>query len=192
MIKFPQSKNHIKRSRRYLTSAEIEKTMVSARKVGRHGQRDATMILMAYRHGLRVSELISLKWSQVDLDKGLLQVSRLNSGIDGVHPLFGSELRALRKIKRNYPETQYVFVSERKSPMTSSTFRKLFVRAGKIAGIEFLLNPHMLRHSTGITLASSGKQDKRSIKQYLGHKNIRHSARYAEASPAKFTNFWVD
>lgn len=191
MTKFPPPKSKIKRLRQHLTSAEIEKTMTAAKKTGRYGLRDATMILMAYRHGLRVSELISLKWLQVDLDKGLLQVNRLNRGMNCIHPLFGPELRALRKIRRQHPQTQYVFVSERKSPMTSSTFRKLFARAGKLAGIEFLLNPHMLRHSTGVKLASSG-QDKRSIKQYLGHKNIRHTTRYTEAPSTKFTNFWMD
>lgn len=194
MSKFPllkKPKNKDKRSREYLTSAEIENIIKAARTLGRHGERDATMILMAYRHGFRVSELISLRWQQVDLKTGLLQVHRRKNGIDSIHPLFGPELRGLRKMERMYPDTQYVFVSERKSPMTTSTFTKIFARAAKIAAIDMPVHPHMLRHSTGFKLANDSR-DTRSIQQYLGHKNIKHTTRYTEILPAKFNNFWPD
>lgn len=92
-------KNSERRSREYLTPSEIDGLMNAAKKVGRYGQRDATMILLAYRHGLRVSELVSLKWSQIDLKQGLLNVIRLKNGISSMHPLFGPELRALRAFK---------------------------------------------------------------------------------------------
>ena len=120
-------KNKDRRSREYLTPTEIENIIKAARSVGRHGNRDATMILIAYRHGLRVSELVALRWQQVDLKMGLLQVHRRKNGIDSIHPLFGPELRSLKKIQRDYPDTQYVFVSERKSPMIPSTFSKIFI-----------------------------------------------------------------
>ena len=82
--------------------------MLAASQLDRHSYRDATMILMAYRHGLRVSELVMLKWSQIDLTQGILHVNRLKNGMNTVHPLFGKEIRALRKLQREYPETQYV------------------------------------------------------------------------------------
>ena len=190
-LPFQKPKNKSRRSREYLTEAEVNKIITAARNIGRHGNRDAAMILLAFRHGLRVSELISLRWQQVDLKSGLLQVHRLKNGLDSAHPLFGPELRALRKVQRQYPDTQYVFLSERKSPMTASTFAKLLSRAAKMAGVDILVHPHMLRHSTGYKLAND-ENDTRSIQQYLGHRNIRHTTRYTELSPSKFNKFWTD
>ncbi len=183
--------NKSRRSREFLTPNEIDTLMVAAKRSGRHKHRDYTMILMAYRHGLRVSELISLRWQQIDLSSGLIQINRLKNGLDSVHPLFGPELRALRKIKRQYPNTEYIFMSERGSPMTASAFRKIIARAGKIAEIDMPVHPHMLRHSTGFKLANESR-DTRSIQQYLGHKNIRHTTLYTELAADKFTDFWPD
>lgn len=184
-------KNKECRQREHLTPNEVDELIAAARKLGRHGHRDATMILMAYRHALRVSELVSLKWSQIDLKQGLLHVHRLKNGVDSTHPLFGPEIRALRKLKRDYPETQYIFTSERKSPVTDSLFRKIVARAGKATTINMPLHPHMLRHSTGFKLANDG-QDTRSIQYYLGHKNIQHTVRYTEITTNRFKNFWND
>src|SRR5262245_59765018 len=113
------------RPREYLTPDEVERLIDQALKLGRHGVRDAALLMLAYRHGLRVSELIALRWDMVDLKQGLLHVSRLKNGIPSVHPLRGPELRVLRKLARDYPETQYVFVTERKGPLTPDTVRKL-------------------------------------------------------------------
>lgn len=184
-------KNSKRRPREYLTPNEIEKLLDASKQVGRYGSRDAAMILMAYRHGLRVSELIALKWSQIDLKQGLLHVNRLKNGITSTHPLFGPELRALRVVKRDYPDTEYVFMTERKSPITDSTFRKIVARAGEQAKLGMPIHPHMLRHSTGFKLANDG-QDTRSIQHYLGHKNIQHTVRYTEISPVRFKGFWKD
>ena len=193
MRKFPPTKpkNKDRRAREYLTEAEVESIMKTARQIGRHGSRDHTIILVAYRHGLRVSELVALKWQQIDLKDGLIHVSRLKNGIDSVHPLFGPELRGLKQVQRDYKETQYVFTTERKAPMTTSTFRKMLMRAGEKAEIGFPIHPHMLRHSTGFKLANA-KQDTRSIQHYLGHKNITHTSRYTEMSPTRFNDFWQD
>jgi type 1 fimbriae regulatory protein FimB/type 1 fimbriae regulatory protein FimE len=193
MKRFPPTKpkNKDRRAREYLTETEVESIMKTARQIGRHGSRDHTMILVAYRHGLRVSELVALKWQQIDLKDGLIHVSRLKNGIDSVHPLFGPELRGLKQVQRDYKETQYVFTTERKTPMTTSTFRKMLMRAGEKAGIGFPIHPHMLRHSTGFKLANA-KQDTRSIQHYLGHKNITHTSRYTEMSPTRFNDFWQD
>ena len=112
--------NAASRSREYLTPSEVDRLREAAAKRGRHGSRDATMILLAYRHGLRVSELIALRWEQVDLKQGLLHVRRRKNGSPSTHPLRGPEIRALRKLAREYPETPYVFVTERKGPLTDS------------------------------------------------------------------------
>jgi integrase len=79
------------RPREYLTEKEIERLEEAARKRSRYGQRDATMILIAYRHGLRASELCGLRWDQIDLNTGRLHVRRAKGGIDNVHPLGGKE-----------------------------------------------------------------------------------------------------
>src|ERR1039457_3682251 len=87
-------------------------------KLGRHGARDRTLVLIAYRHGLRVSELVALRWDQVDLKAGLLHVARLKNDIASTHPIRGPELRALRELRRDYPSSPYLFVSELGGPLT--------------------------------------------------------------------------
>ena len=158
---------------------------------GRHGVRDSTLILIAYRHGLRVTELVSLRWDQIDLGEGLVHVSRLKNGLPSVHPLRGPELRALRRLQREDSSAAYVFVSERKAPLTPDAVRKIVGRAGREAGIEFPIHPHMLRHATGYKLANHG-HDTRAIQQYLGHRNIQHTTRYTDLAPNRFKNFWRD
>ena len=184
-------KNTDYREREYLTEREVNQIMKSAKSIGRHGHRDATMILLAYRHGLRVSELVRLKWLQVDLFQGKLYVHRRKNGVHSTHPLAGVELRALRKQQREYPENPFVFISERKAPLTEYTFRKLLTRAAKVANIKLAVHPHMLRHSTGFKLANDGK-DTRSIQHYLGHRNIQNTMRYTELSSERFNDFWSD
>jgi type 1 fimbriae regulatory protein FimB/type 1 fimbriae regulatory protein FimE len=114
-----------------------------------HGHRDAIMILIAFRHGLRASELCDLQWQQFDLGLGAVPVNRLKNGIASVHPLGGSELRALRKLQREEPESRFLFLSERGAPMTAEGFRKLVSRAGKAAKLPFPAHPHMVRHACG-------------------------------------------
>jgi type 1 fimbriae regulatory protein FimB/type 1 fimbriae regulatory protein FimE len=140
---------------------------------------------------LRVSELVSLKLDQVDLNQCLLHVNRRKNGTSTVHPLRGVEIRALRKLLRDYPDTPYIFVTERKGPLTTSTVRKLVARAGEKAKMPFPVHPHMLRHACGFKLANDG-QDTRAVQHYLGHKNIQHTVRYTELTSKRFENFWND
>lgn len=180
-----------RRTREYLTPAEVEKLLQASSKVGRHGVRDRTLILLAYRHGLRVSELVTLRWDQIDFKAGSMHVNRLKNGVASTHPIRGVELRALRELRRLYLDLPYVFVTEREGPMTAATARKLITRAGELAKLPFPIHPHMLRHACGFKLASEG-QDTRAIQQYLGHKNITHTVRYTELSPDRFKGFWKD
>lgn len=184
-------RNRDRRTREYLTPAEVDRLIAAAKKVGRHPHRDSTLILISYRHGLRVSELLSLRWQQVDLSAGLLHVNRLKHGTPSVHPLRGTELRALRQLQRSYPDSPYLFVSERKTPLLPNAFRAILNRAGQGAGLSFPIHPHMLRHGTGYYLASKGF-DTRAIQAYLGHRNIQHTVRYTELAPSRFNNFWND
>ena len=201
VIQLPQSsfsgkmprkpKNKDVRSREYLTDKEVEALMKGARNTGRHGHRDATLILVAYRHGLRVSELVSLRWDQIDLAQGLLHVVRSKSGTPSTHPIRGPEIRALRRLQRDYADTPYLFVTERRGPLTASTVRKMVARAGTRAAIPFPVHPHMLRHACGFKLANDG-HDTRALQHYLGHRNIQHTCRYTELASDRFNSFWRD
>jgi type 1 fimbriae regulatory protein FimB/type 1 fimbriae regulatory protein FimE len=179
------------RTREYLTEAEVDRLMKAAHS-NRYGHRDATMVLVAFRHGLRASELCALRWEQVDLVHGRLHVARAKNGHPSVHPLSGVELRALRRLQREQGVAgRHVFLSERDAPMSPVGFRKLVTRLGVAAKLPFGVHPHMLRHACGYKLANQGV-DTRSLQAYLGHKNIQHTVRYTELSPNRFRNFWED
>jgi integrase len=172
---------------KYLTEGQLNRLIKAARK-GRHGTRDATLILMVARHGLRVTEAIDLRWDQVDLGKSHLHVKRLKGGIDSVHPMQGDELRALRELRRDQEaKSIFVFVSERGGPMTRSNVAKMIEAAGKRAG--FKAHPHALRHTCGHLLADAG-HDTRRLQLWLGHSDIKHTARYSELSARPFADFW--
>ncbi len=183
--------NNELRTREYLTTPEIYEIRKAARSIGRYGHRDDTLILLMFRHALRVSEVITLRWEQVDLKQGLLHVRRLKNGLPSTHPLRSIELRALRQLKRDYPASPYVFISERNAPLTARTVRYIVARAGQNAQFDFTIHPHMLRHSTGFYLANRG-EDTRAIQSYMGHANIKNTTIYTELSPHRFNKFWSD
>jgi len=173
------------RSREYLTIAEVT-ALADAAKRNRQGQRDATMILIAFRHGLRAMELVGLKWDAVSFDNATLHVRRVKQGNASVHPLSGTELRALRAL------SPFLFVSERGAPLSTAGFARMLERAADGAGLSGLrVHPHMLRHACGFALANAG-HDTRAIQAYLGHRNIQHTVRYTELSPERFKEFWQD
>jgi site-specific recombinase XerD len=184
-------RNATRRPREYLTVKEVELLMETARKRGRYGHRDTTMILIAFRHGLRPAEVCTLRWEMVDLGRGLLHVRRVKNGTPSVQPLGGVELRALQKLKREEIERRFVFMTERAAPITTAGYRKMIARTGERAEFPFPVHPHMLRHACGYKLANDG-QDTRAVQHYLGHRNIQHTVRYTELSPERFKSFWED
>lgn len=145
------------RSREYLTPSEIGKLIDAARK-NRRGHRDATMILVAFRHRLRASEVCELKWEQFDMKQGTVHVNRLKNGIPSVHPIGGTELRALRKLEREEPAGRFLFLSERGAQMTAEGFRKMVRRVGETADLPFSVHPHMIRHACGYKLDTTGNR----------------------------------
>lgn len=182
--------NRAVRSREHLTPGEVD-ALAKAARSGRYGARDAALIETMFRHGLRVSELVAMRWESVDLKVGLLHVTRVKNGTPSTHPLRGPELRALREVRRAYPDSPYVFCSERGGPMTTDNVRKMVARAGRVAIIPFPVHPHMLRHALGYKLAADG-QDTRAIQLYLGHVSITHTAHYTALSPDRFATFFKD
>jgi integrase len=175
------------RPREHLTEREVEK-LIEAAKGNRWGQRDSTMILVAFRHGLRASELCSLQWSDMEFESATLHLRRAKGGATATHPLLGDELRALRASKRE-ATSPFVFVSERGAPFTTSGLAKLVERAGVEAKLPFKAHPHMLRHACGYALANRGT-DTRTLQAYLGHRSIQSTVRYTELAPGRFKNLW--
>lgn len=183
-------KNAALRTREYLTEHEIAALLAAARQ-NRHGHRDATMILLAFRHGLRASEAVDLRWDQVDFDRAVLHVRRVKQGTPSVHPLSGAEMRALRRLQREGEANPFVFVSERGAPFTTAGFARMIARSAVSAGLGLKVHPHMLRHACGFALANAG-HDTRALQAYLGHRNIQHTVRYTELAPDRFRHFWKE
>jgi type 1 fimbriae regulatory protein FimB/type 1 fimbriae regulatory protein FimE len=182
-------KNAELRTREYLTDDEVQ-SLITAAKANRYGRRDGTMILVAYRHGFRASELTDLRWDQVEFSAAALHVRRVKQGTPSTHPILGDELRALRKLQREQKtKSPFVFTSERGSPFTTAGFARMVERTGTAAKLRFKVHPHMLRHACGYALANRG-HDTRAVQAYLGHKNIQHTVRYTELSPSRFKDFW--
>jgi integrase len=179
------------RTREYLSPQEIEKLTKEARQ-GRYGHRDATLILIAFRHGLRASEICDLEWSQVEFGRSAaLHVRRVKNGKPSVHPLRGDEIRALRELRRQFPDSSFVFCTERGGPFTSDAINRHIKRIGERAGFDFPVHAHMLRHGCGFALANAG-HDTRAIQDWLGHRSIQHTVRYTELAPTRFRDFWRD
>jgi type 1 fimbriae regulatory protein FimB/type 1 fimbriae regulatory protein FimE len=182
-------KNGEVRTREHLSEAEVGRLMKAAAG-NRWGHRDSTMLLVAFRHGLRASELTDLQWSQLDFNTATMHVRRVKRGTPATHPVRGDELRALRRLQREQdPPSPFVFTSERGSPFTTAGFARMVERVGEAAKLGFPAHPHMLRHACGFALANAG-HDTRALQAYLGHRNIMHTVRYTELAPDRFKTFW--
>src|SRR6516165_2098557 len=175
------------RTREHLTPDEVEQMITAVRQSNsRLAERDALLIMITYRHGLRAEEITRLRWDAIDLKAGTIHVSRVKHGSDSTYPILGPELRALRTWRRQQGgATPYIFTILGKTvPMSTRAVHHVVAEAGKTAGIEFPVHPHMLRHACGFYLANNG-QDTRAIQQYLGHKNITHTVGYTQLSPQR-------
>ena len=171
------------RNREHLTSEEVTALRQAVRK-NRYAVRDELLILMAYKHGLRVSELIALKWEQVDFKAGVLHVTRKKNGDAATHPMDSKEARLLRQLRKQV-DGAWLFVSDRGETMTRFAVNQMLATAGKKAGLEIKVHPHMLRHAAGYELAKA-QVPTRTVQAYLGHKNIQHTVKYTALAPGAF------
>jgi type 1 fimbriae regulatory protein FimB len=179
-------------AKNFLTEPEMAR-LLQAAKQGRYGVRNHALLLVGYRHGLRVSELAGLRFDQVRLDEGRIWVKRLKGSLDTDQPTQGDTLRAVRawlreRAKMRWHDLPWLFVSER-GPMSRKAVNYLIATAGERAGLSVHVHPHMLRHSCGYALANKG-YDTRRIQDYLGHKNIQHTVGYTRLSPKRFEGMW--
>lgn len=173
------------RTREYLTADEVELIRKTIRKSSRNPERDEAIVLIMFRHALRVSEAAALRWDQVDLKNALLHVNRSKGGLSSTHPISGDELRLFRKLERSKCKGKQVFISEHGTPFTCQGIYRMIRRYGEKAGISFPVHPHMLRHGTGFYLANKG-HDTRMIQLYMGHSNINNTAIYTQLASGRF------
>jgi type 1 fimbriae regulatory protein FimB/type 1 fimbriae regulatory protein FimE len=171
------------REREWMYDQEVRKLVKAAAKMGRWGHRNATLILIGYRHGMRASELIDLRWELINLDEQTLYCRRLKGSKNSQHTLERDEIAALKKL--GHQRTGYVFLSERGQPLSRRTVCHIVAEAGKLANLPFTVHPHMLRHSCGFNLTAAGHPT-RMIQDWLGHVNIMHTVHYTELDPNRF------
>jgi integrase len=175
--------------RRYLRPEESRRLIEAAGKRGRYPFRDKVIVRLVYRHGLRASEAVGMRWSQVDLDQGVIHIARVKGSNDSTHSLDRDELRDLRKLRQQVTGL-YVFETERGGPLSVDALQYIVKQAGRDAGLDVEAHPHMLRHAAGYTLANEGV-DTRLIQDFLGHVDIRHTAHYTALSPRKLAGVRV-
>lgn len=176
------------RRKDFLDQSEAQR-LIEAAKHGRHGPRNHLLVLMLYHHGLRASEAVNLKISDVNLERARLWVPRLKGSLSTMHPIPGSELRALKRyLAARDSQLPWLFVSERGTQMTRSAVFRIVKDAGLRAGLGHVW-PHMLRHSCGYYLADKGI-DFRVAQDYLGHRDPKHTQRYTRIAGKRFENIW--
>ena len=192
--------------RKHLTLLEVDRLLAATKDNPRTGLRDRCLILLMFRHGLRVTEACAMRMDQVDLESKILQVRRLKGGLSTTQPLRTEEIRLLKgwmaereRWLRHWCkkeggtgaalDRQALFLSARGTALSRKTFWALLRRYGELAGLALPPHPHMLRHACGFALADQGA-DTRLIQDYLGHRNIQHTVRYTATNPVRFEKLW--
>ena len=185
-----------KRRREYLTQDEVDKLLAAAKTGSRNPVRDHCILLLMFRHGLRVSELCSMKLTDINLDIKEFHVTRFKGCDSGPHELYNGESQAIRawltqRAKMNPPETvDALFISERRKPLSRVTVWLMIRQTAESAGLEHLeIHPHMLRHSCGYALVNKGT-DIRIIQGYLGHRSISSTVRYTKLDSKRFAKLF--
>jgi len=178
--------------RKYLSPDEARRVIDAAGRVGRQRERDQLLLTMMYRHGLRVSEAVDLRWTDFDLDVSRdrpFWVRRLKGSKGTTHTLEPDTARLLQRAKKR-ADGIYVFRSERGGKLSTDIVRVICERAGQAAGFGFRVRPHMFRHAAGFALAEEGT-DTRLIQDFLGHKDIKSTVIYTETSQRRLAGVRV-
>ncbi|EDN69083.1 Type 1 fimbriae Regulatory protein fimB [Beggiatoa sp. PS] len=177
--------------RKHLLESEVDLLLEATRKSKHYPQRNYCLVLLIYRHALRLSEAINMTWSQIDFANETIYVERIKGSVSGTHPLRPVEIMALKLLKQDTNGSKHLFISQRNKPLGKRSVQHLIALFGQEAGIEFPVHPHMLRHACGYRLAKEGR-DTRVIQAYLGHKDIRNTVIYTELSSKRFDDFFLE
>jgi type 1 fimbriae regulatory protein FimB/type 1 fimbriae regulatory protein FimE len=174
---------------KWLTADEVVK-LVKAAAETRNGDRDALLISVAYHHGLRVSELVAIRWSDIDLKAETISVARRKKGRSGPQLLAPDDLRALKALHcdRKPVAHEHVFLSERRTPMTVDAVQFMLKGVAKRAGVANV-HPHALRHAMGYALALKGIPT-RNIANLMGHKNLNNADIYTQGVSTLIPGLW--
>ena len=188
-----RQRNEHSREHEYVTYDEFKRLRNAAADCarGKNRARNPLMFLMAFRHGLRVSELVNLDWSRLDLDNRLFDVIRRKRGKRKTHDLSAEEVRLLKRLTPEAARTGPVFLTERGKPMGPRGFFDIVQRAAKKAGFKKPLHPHMFRHACGFYMTEKGVH-MRKIQDWLGHRDIRMTAIYTDLSPSQLRGAFPD
>ena len=171
------------KDRNYFFGDEIEQLLEEAKK-NRYGVRDHLIILMMYRHGFRVSELVNVTLKDIDLKRARIWVQRVKGSLSTEQPIAGDELRAIRRyLKERDSELPWLFISERQQQLSRKALNTMLERMGERLGLH--AHPHKLRHSCGYYLADKGN-DFRVIQDYLGHRDPKHTMIYTRIAGSRF------
>jgi type 1 fimbriae regulatory protein FimB/type 1 fimbriae regulatory protein FimE len=186
-----RKKNKDYRSREFLHPEELKELLQAVSVRGRHQHRDYTLLLLMYRHGLRVTEAVTLRWDAISLKSKTIWVERLKGSDSSNHPLQDDEIETLTELKRLQPNSVWLFPSERGTHISTDAVRKLLNRASEIADIDVKVHPHMLRHACGYAMANKGYST-RKMQDYLGHRNISHTEKYTKLNANRFDDLTWD
>ncbi len=194
---FPTFKKPTQKERhapKYLTENQVEHLITVAKTCGHNDwqkKRNTLLVMMLFRHGLRRTEAKTLRWNEINFEDSQIHITRLKNGKICVHPIREREMRMMKKFRRMSPNFMYVFPTTDGAMLSDSGFRHILNKIGMNSNLPFRIHPHMLRHACGFCLAHKGV-DTRAIQEYLGHKDISHTAVYTETAPNRFNNFWKE
>jgi len=174
-----------------LTPQETLALLKAARK---RSVRDWAMILLAYRHGLRASEVCGLKLADIDLKAGSISIRRLKGSMHTIQPIYQhrgqpllDETAALRAWlrKRAADGSDYVFTSQKGGKLSRIQFFRVFQKVAEIAGLSVeKRHPHVLKHSLASHLVA-GNANLALIRQALGHRSIKSTMAYIGTTDAQ-------
>jgi len=161
------------RSREYLTLDEVTRLIEAAKIRGRYRVRDEALLLMMFRHALRVTEATMMQWDAVMLAEGQVVIHRLKGGGQVNHPLQADEVAALEALRSAYPDSPYLSPNERGDHITREAIALIVRRCSTVAELPLLAHAQMLRSSCAHHLFSQGL-DRRLVMEWLGLLGIDH------------------